>query len=81
MAEEKKEKQQEDAAVAQDAGDAAAKEIIEMSNRCSRSTIAVIDAVCQRGGFKGEELTTIGQLRDQCISIVQMYESLNQKSA
>ena len=24
------------------------------------------------------ELTTIGQLRDQCISIVQMYESLNQ---
>ena len=49
-----------------------------MANRSSRSTIAVIDAVTQRGGFKGEELTTIGQLRDQCISIVQMYESLNQ---
>lgn len=79
MAEEntKKDKDQ----VAQDAGEAAAKEIIEMANRCSRSTIAVIDAVCQRGGFKGEELTTIGQLRDQCISVVQMYESLNQKES
>ena len=54
------------------------KELIDMANRSSRSTIAVIDAVTQRGGFKGEELTTIGQLRDQCISIVQMYESLNQ---
>jgi hypothetical protein len=43
--------------------------------------IAVIDAVCQRGGFKGEELTTIGQLRDQCISLVQLYESLQQQSS
>ena len=39
-------------------------EIAELANRSSRSMIAVIDAVCQRGGFKGEELTTIGQLRD-----------------
>tara|TARA_B100000927_G_C16458296_1_gene466787 strand:- start:171 stop:416 length:246 start_codon:yes stop_codon:yes gene_type:complete len=56
-------------------------EIIETANRAARSTIAVIDAVTQRGGFKGEELTTIGQLRDQCISLVQLYESLQQQSS
>ena len=56
-------------------------EIVELANRSSRSMIAVIDAVCQRGGFKGEELTTIGQLRDQCISLVQLYESLQQHSS
>ena len=28
----------------------------------------------QRGGFKGEELTTIGQLRDQATQIVQLCE-------
>ena len=56
-------------------------EIVELANRSSRRMIAVIDAVCQRGGFKGEELTTIGQLRDQCISLVQLYESLQQQSS
>ena len=56
-------------------------EIVELANRSSRSMIAVIDAVCQRGGFKGEELTTIGLLRDQCISLVQLYESLQQHSS
>ena len=56
-------------------------EIVETANRAARSTIAVIDAVTQRGGFKGEELTTIGQLRDKCISLVQLYESLQQQSS
>ena len=42
----------------------------DLSNRVSRSVVAVIDTVTQRGGFKGEELTTIGQLRDQCIQII-----------
>lgn len=37
--------------------------------RVSRSTIAVIDTVVQRGGFRGEELSTIGQLRDQCVQL------------
>ena len=53
----------------------------DLANKASRSTVAVIDAVTQRGGFKGEELTTIGQLRDQCISLVQLYESLQQQSS
>ena len=56
-------------------------QIYEMANRVSRSTIAVIDTVVQRGGFKGEELSTIGQLRDQCIQIIQMGEQREQEKA
>ena len=40
----------------------------------ARSTVAVIDTVVQRGGFKGEELSTIGQLRDQAVQIIQICE-------
>ena len=29
----------------------------DLTNKASRSTVAVIDAVTQRGGFKGEELS------------------------
>jgi len=47
----------------------------ELSSRVSRSTIAVIDTIVQRGGFKGEELSTIGQLRDQCVTAVQLAEA------
>lgn len=53
----------------------------EIANRSSRSTVAVIDAVTQRGGFKGEELSTIGQLRDQCIQVIQLCEQLAQDAA
>lgn len=45
-------------------------QITDISNRVARSTIAVIDTIVQRGGFRGEELTTIGQLRDQCVQLV-----------
>ena len=53
----------------------------ELSNKASRSTVAVIDAVTQRGGFKGEELSTIGLLRDQCIQIIQLSEAIQQEDA
>lgn len=53
----------------------------QLANQTSRSMIAVIDAICQRGGFRGEELTTIGQLRDQCIQTIQLIESLDQEEA
>ena len=43
--------------------------------------IAVVDTITQRGGFKGEELSTIGQLRDQCIQIIQMGEQHEQEKA
>lgn len=48
--------------------------IYDLGNRVARSTVAVIDTVVQRGGFKGEELSTIGQLRDQAVQIVQICE-------
>ena len=48
----------------------------DLSNRIARSTVAVIDTVVQRGGFKGEELSTIGQLRDQAIEAIQLVEQL-----
>lgn len=43
--------------------------INKTSARVARSTIAVIDTVVQRGGFRGEELSTIGTLRDQCVQL------------
>lgn len=56
-------------------------QLVELANRIARSTIAVVDAVTQRGGFKGEELSTIGQLRDQCIQTVSLVEALQQEDA
>jgi hypothetical protein len=50
--------------------------LLDLANRVSRSTVAVIDTVVQRGGFKGEELSTIGQLRDQAIESIQLVEQL-----
>jgi GAF domain-containing protein len=43
--------------------------------------IAVVDTMCQRGAFKGEELSTIGQLRDQCVQIIQLAENYQQEQA
>ncbi|MDA7701711.1 hypothetical protein N8864_04635 [Gammaproteobacteria bacterium] len=56
-------------------------EIYDLSNKIARSTVAVIDALTQRGAFKGEELSTIGQLRDQSLQIIQLAESYQQEAA
>ena len=56
-------------------------QIYEVSNRVARSTVAVIDTVVQRGGFKGEELTTIGQLRDQAPQIIQICETFQSEQS
>ena len=56
-------------------------ELQELVNKSSRSTIAVVDAMTQRGAFKGEELSTIGQLRDQCIQVVSICEQIQQEEA
>ena len=53
----------------------------DLANRIARSTVAVIDTITTRGGFKGEELSTIGGLRDQCIQIVQLCETIQQEKA
>ena len=57
------------------------KQLQELSNKASRSTVAVIDAMTQRGAFKGDELSTIGGLRDQCIQIIQLVENIEQETA
>lgn len=56
-------------------------QMYEIANRVARSTVAVIDTVVQRGGFKGEELSTIGQLRDQAIQVIQLAEAYESESA
>jgi hypothetical protein len=56
-------------------------QLLNLANRVSRSSIAVVDAVAQRGGFKGEEFSTIGALRDQCVQMIQIIESREQQDA
>lgn len=63
------------------AGDDQKKKGMELLNQISRSAIAVIDTVTQRGGFRGEELSTIGNLRDQCTQGVQVVETWKQEQA
>jgi len=50
-------------------------QVKDLTNRITRSTVAVVDTVAGRGGFRGEELSTIGQLRDQCITLIQLLEN------
>ena len=57
------------------------KKAMELLNQISRSAIAVIDTVTQRGGFRGEELSTIGNLRDQCTQGVQVVEAWKHEQA
>ena len=56
-------------------------ELQDLANKSARSTIAVIDAMTQPGAFKGEELSTIGTLRDQCIQVVSLTEQMQQEAA
>jgi len=53
----------------------------DIANRIARSSIAVIDTMVQRGAIKGEELSTLGQLRDQCTQAIQMAESYHRDQA
>ena len=54
---------------------------LRTGNRVCTISVAVIDTVVQRGGFKGEELTTIGQLRDQAVQIIQLCEEYQSAQA
>ena len=51
----------------------------DLANKVGRSTVAVIDTIVQRGGFLGEELSTIGQLRDQAVQIIALCEAAQQE--
>ena len=52
------------------------KNLSNMSGNVCRSVIAIIDALAQRGSFKGEELFTIGQLREQCSQVIRLSEAV-----
>lgn len=56
-------------------------EFLDLANRVVRSTVAVVDTVANRGGFRGEELSTIGQLRDNAIELIQMVEAAQGQTA
>jgi hypothetical protein len=56
-------------------------EINELASRIARSSMAVIDTIVQRGGFRGEELSTIGALRDQCVQVIAKTEAAAQEAA
>lgn len=55
--------------------------VYDLANRVCRSTVAVVDTMVQRGAIKGEELTTLGQLRDQAVQMIQMCETYQQDQA
>ena len=50
-------------------------DLANIGNQVARSAIAVIDTVTARGAFKGEELSTIGRLRDQCTQLIALAEA------
>ena len=49
----------------------------DLANRIARSTVAVIDTITTRGGFKGEELMTIGTLREQANQVISLVDQLS----
>ena len=49
----------------------------DLANRIARSTVAVIDTITTRGGFKGEEMMTIGTLREQAIQVISLVDQLS----
>ena len=76
-----KETKVEEASIVPPAGGNDHAAIYDLGNRVARSTIAVVDALTSRGAFKGEELSTIGQLRDQCLQVIQIAEAQQQEVA
>lgn len=55
------------------------KELSDLALKTARSTIALIDTVTVRGGFRGEELSTIGSLRDQAARMIKIVETIDSK--
>jgi len=53
----------------------------DLNLKVARSSIAIFDAIVQRGAFKGEELSTVGGLRDQCVQLIQQTEERQQEAA
>lgn len=54
-------------------------QFLELNAKVARSCINVIDAISTRGVFKGEELFTVGELRNQCVSVIKEVEERQQQ--
>ena len=52
-----------------------------LANPVSRSSVAIVDAMSERGAFKGEELSTSGKLRDDAVQVIQLVETIQQEKA
>lgn len=53
----------------------------ELAIKVARSSVAVIDTMVQRGAIKGEELSVMGNLRDQSVKLIQLVEgALSEKA-
>ena len=55
--------------------------INQLAATVARSVVAVIEGITQRGAWRGEELLTIGQLREQCVQINMLIEAEQQEAA
>lgn len=51
--------------------------LVTVGQHTSRSTVAVIDTMAQRGAIKGEEMETLGQLRSACVELAALTENFN----
>lgn len=54
-------------------------QFLELVAKNSRSSIAIIDAIVQRGAIKGEELSTVGGLRDDHVKVIGEVEERQQE--
>ena len=45
-------------------------ELQDIANKASRSTVAVIDAMTQRGAFKGAEAETVGTAFNKLVNLL-----------
>lgn len=50
--------------------------LANLANQMSRSMTAIVDTMSQRGAIKGEEMSTIGRMRDQCTQMAQLSEEV-----
>ena len=49
----------------------------ELASSVSRQAQALVDAIVQRGAIRGDELTTVGQLRDRSVQLIQLCENFH----
>jgi len=56
-------------------------QLVQLSTKVARTSQAVIDTLARRGGFAGEELFSVGDLRNSCVQLIQMLEQIESEAA